>query len=271
MQITSDNSPICSAVYNTVGVYLAVIWRVSIITLGTSFAVQSYASPNIVSDEYADPKPLKSIKLVSNVVVDEMFHQELALLLAAYKKIGFKVEIERMPIKRAVLKFQSGQTDGVTLVMKGFSKAHGYGFEVAEPLSDRALHIVVNRKSQPVVSTDLSTLCFAYYRGAAMHLQITSKVTPCVIPANNPEQVLQMVDRGRVDATLTTVDQYMELSRKLELENIIIGSEPHVVARFVHVVDDANQHLLSSLSEAIRDLKRLNQAQIDQIGSADGF
>jgi len=178
-----------------------------------------------------------------------------AVIIEMFKRVGYEVEMVKLPPERGLLSANQGVVDGEVNRIGGIEKSYKNLRRVAEPI--RSSDFCVLSTNSKIVNNpeSLSQHVVGYVKGWKIYEKMMLESTN-VITANNPQQLFRLLKIGRIEAALYTCLQGAILSKNLDIKDIKV-LQPQLTQRDMFVyLNKKHNHLVPALSKALQDIKR---------------
>jgi len=173
----------------------------------------------------------------------------------AFRRAGLKLKLVRLPAERALINANAGIEDGEVSRVAGIETAYPNLIPVPEKLVDH--HFVAftrNATLKHASWASLQPLSVGYIRG----YKIVEKNIPPgtqTATANDAEQLLTMLDKGRIDVAIYRRWEGLVLAQKLGIQNIHV-IEPSLVETGVYIyLNKKHANKVPLIASALRDIK----------------
>lgn len=173
----------------------------------------------------------------------------------AFRRAGLQLKLIRLPAERALLNANAGIDDGEVSRIAGMEKAYPNLIPVPEKLVDH--HFVAftrNAKLKYATWDNIAPFSIGYIRGYKI---IESNLRPEVktTTANDAEQLLTMLDKGRVDIAIYRRWEGIALAKKMGIENIHI-IEPSLAEKEIFIyLHKRHADKVPRIAAALREIK----------------
>lgn len=174
----------------------------------------------------------------------------------AFRRAGLKLKLIRLPAERALLNANAGIDDGEVSRIAGMEKAYPNLIPVPEKLVDH--HFVAftrTAKLKHATWDSVAPFSIGYIRGYKIiesNLRPETKTTT----ANDAEQLLTMLDKGRVDIAIYRRWEGIALAEKLGIENIHI-IEPSLAEKEIFIyLHKRHADKVPKIAAALREIRR---------------
>lgn len=173
----------------------------------------------------------------------------------AFRRAGLKLKLIRLPAERALINANAGIEDGEVSRVSGIEKAYPNLVPVPEKLVDH--HFVAFTRDvslQHTSWTSLQPYSVGYIRG----YKIVEKNIPPgtqTLAANDAEQLMTMLDKGRVDIAIYRRWEGEVLAQKMGIRNLRI-LEPSLAETGIYIYLH-KKHLdkVPLIAAALRDIR----------------
>lgn len=174
----------------------------------------------------------------------------------AFRRAGLKLKLIRLPAERALLNANAGIDDGEVSRIAGMEKAYPNLIPVPEKLVDH--HFVAftrTAKLKHATWDSVAPFSIGYIRGYKIiesNLRPETKTTT----ANDAEQLLTMLDKGRVDIAIYRRWEGIALAEKMGIENIHI-IEPSLAEKEIFIyLHKRHADKVPKIAAALREIRR---------------
>lgn len=173
----------------------------------------------------------------------------------AFRRAGLQLKLIRLPAERALLNANAGIDDGEVSRIAGMEKAYPNLIPVPEKLVDH--HFVAftrNAKLKHATWNSVTPFSVGYIRGYKIiesNLRPETKTTT----ANDAEQLLTMLDKGRIDIAIYRRWEGIALARKMGIENIHI-IEPSLAEKEIFIyLHKRHADKVPKIAAALREIR----------------
>ncbi len=202
------------------------------------------------------PASIAAKPVVISVIANEQTH-ELAkpVVREAYRRIGYTVQFEPLPARRALEWANDGVTDGDLARIEGIQRKFPNLIRISIPV----IHfsgVAFATDSFPAISEwkDLAGLSIGIVRGILYAEIGTEGMDP--IPANDMTHLFKLLKLGRIDVAVAVLDAgRIEIHRNYPDAGIHPTGEPLHVAPLYHYIHVKNGHLLQKLEAVLREME----------------
>lgn len=173
----------------------------------------------------------------------------------AFRRAGLQLKLIRLPAERALLNANAGIDDGEVSRVAGMEKAYPNLIPVPEKLVDHHF-VAFARKAKLKHATweSLAPFSVGYIRGYKIienNLKPGTKTTT----ANDAEQLLTMLDKGRVDIAIYRRWEGIALAKKMGIENIHIV-EPSLAEKEIFIyLHKRHAEKVPKIAAALREIR----------------
>lgn len=173
----------------------------------------------------------------------------------AFRRAGLHLKLIRLPAERALLNANAGVEDGEVSRIAGIEKAYPNLMPVPEKLVDH--HFVAftrNAKLMNATWESLTPFSVGYIRGYKI---IESNLKPGTrsTTANDAEQLLTMLDKGRVEIAIYRRWEGIVLAQKLGIKDIRI-IEPSLAEKEIFIyLHKRHADKVPKIASALRQIK----------------
>jgi polar amino acid transport system substrate-binding protein len=140
-----------------------------------------------------------------------------------FRRVGFDVEIKRLPSERSLLVANSGEIDGEGVRVEGLGSTYGNLIQVPEPYVRISFVAFARKENAIAVDSGWASLRprrVAFITGWKM-FEANASVARSVTKVNSPEQLFRMLDADCVDLALYTRVGGTALAQDLGLTSIV--------------------------------------------------
>lgn len=191
------------------------------------------------------------------VAIDGLVEQDIGkmVLPKIYQKLGIKVSIASLPARKAENELSLGFNDGEVL------RIHSYGNNnervVRVPTPYYKVHTMVfTHKNDDIVVNDIDAL--KNYRVAVVkgvkHTDTLTQFAGSVVVLQNSNQILKLLDQGKVDIALTNTIDGMVTIQKLGLKNVEAALTPLATEELYHYMHKSHADMVPKVDKVIRDM-----------------
>lgn len=173
----------------------------------------------------------------------------------AFRRAGLKLSLIQLPAERALINANAGIEDGEVSRVAGIEKTYTNLIPVPEKLVDH--HFVAFTRDPALKDAswaNLQPLTVGYIRG----YKIVEKNIPPgtrTTTANDAEQLLTMLDKGRIDVAIYRRWEGLLLAKKLGIKNIRI-IEPSLAETGIYIyLNKKHADKVPLIAAALRDIK----------------
>lgn len=173
----------------------------------------------------------------------------------AFRRAGLKLRLIKLPAERALINANAGVEDGEVSRVAGIEKFYPNLVPVPEKLVDHHFVAFTRRASLERASWDaLRPFSVGYIRG----YKIVEKNMPPgtqTLSANDAEQLMTMLDRGRIDIAIYRRWEGLALAQKMRIRNVHI-IEPSLAETGVYIyLHKKHADKVPLIAEALRDIR----------------
>lgn len=167
----------------------------------------------------------------------------------AYRRLGYRLTIRRVPGERSLIMANSGAVDGILGRVGGIEK--DYSHLVRVPVSLFSLEMVVFTKDSFFQVRDWNSLApykVCYRRGIkAVEFNLPENIK--TISTQTYDPIFLMLSAGRCDVVVTSRTTGMQLIDLLDLEGLSILEPPLTREGVFHFLNAKNRDLVAPLTE----------------------
>lgn len=173
----------------------------------------------------------------------------------AFRRAGLQLKLIRLPAERALLNANAGIDDGEVSRIAGMEKAYPNLMPVPEKLVDH--HFVAftrNAKLKHATWDSVAPFSVGYIRGYKI---IENSLPPetRTTTTTDAEQLLTMLDKGRVDIAIYRRWEGIALAKKMGIENIHI-IEPSLAEKEIFIyLHKRHADKVPKIAAALRDIR----------------
>jgi len=182
------------------------------------------------------------------------------VLKQAYQRIGIKIRIIKQPGKRALRSSNSGKTDGEVMRSKGINAQ--YSNLIMIPVPVNYVDFVVFTKNVEFTVNgpqSLKPYKVGVRRGVKLSEGLTKGLNPLVV--DREEQLLSILDRGRVDVILMSRIGGLAQIKKLKLKGIKILEPPLATGGLYHYLHMKHENLVAEITESLKKMEQEGEIQ----------
>jgi polar amino acid transport system substrate-binding protein len=184
------------------------------------------------------------------------------VLTQAYERIGISIEIKHYPGERALDMSNSGKADGEAARLTAIEKNYTNLIRVPVPLYILKL-VGFSKQDIPVAGYEsLKPYKLATLRGYKQVEGQIQKMNYIALPSF--EQVLQMVDAGRVDIGITSLLDGLKVIKTLKLKGIKVLDPPFHEAPLYHYLHKKHENFVPKISASLQEMEK--EGIIQKIG-----
>lgn len=185
----------------------------------------------------------------SQVVAAEM-------LKAAYGKIGISTKTIQYPARRALQESSHGRVDGEVFRIHKIGEIYPTLIRVPTPFYNADAVVFAKGKSFNINSCDdLNDYSVSIIRGVKYAEICTSGVKNLTI-SNDNEEMLRLLNLGRIDLVLTTKANGLIIAKKLNFASIEPVSPPLRSLVLYHYLHEKNSHLVPKIDKVLQEMTR---------------
>jgi len=177
------------------------------------------------------------------------------VMAEAFKRIGFKLIMVRLPAERGLLGANEGIVDGELNRIAGIQKVYKNLIPVPEKIRNSDF-CVLSKKSNIINSPEvLGQHVVGYIKGWKIYEKMMAG-SDNVITTDNPQQLFRLLKINRIDAALYTCMQGFIIAKELNIENMKI-LEPRIKQREMFMyLNKKHEHIIPAISKALKDIRR---------------
>ncbi|EPJ53476.1 MAG: hypothetical protein OFPI_10470 [Osedax symbiont Rs2] len=176
------------------------------------------------------------------------------VLRKAYQRIGIQIRIIKQPGKRALRSSNSGKTDGEVMRSKGINEE--YSNLIMVPVPVNFVDIVVFTKNVEFTVNSPQSLKpykIGIRRGVKISERLTKGLNTLVV--DRQEQLLSILDRGRVDVILMSRLGGVAQIKELKLRGIKILEPPLATGSRYHYLHSKHENLVTKITESLKKME----------------
>jgi len=182
------------------------------------------------------------------------------VLKEAYQRIGINIRIIKQPGKRALRSSNSGKTDGEVMRSKGINAE--YSNLIMIPVPVNYVDFVAFTKNVDFTVNgpqSLKPYKVGVRRGVKLSEGLTKGLNPLVV--DREEQLLSILDRGRVDVILMSRIGGLAQIKKLKLKGIKILEPPLATGGRYHYLHMKHENLVAEITESLKNMEQEGEIQ----------
>ena len=183
------------------------------------------------------------------------------LLACIYKDAGLPMRVQAVPASRAHLMALEGTVDGELIRMSNYADSTATLVRIDPPFYRISLvaYSLAARHVHIQDASDLRRYKVGSLRGLTTAQTLTSKL-PDVTLVSSPEQMFQMLQRGRIDVAIETRLSGAYTLQRLHAQNLAVSPElTHFELH--HYLDLRHKDSVAPLSAAIERLRNAGSLQ----------
>lgn len=171
-----------------------------------------------------------------------------------YTRMGFEIEIIRLPLKRSIKDTNQGAYDAELARIANLSYEFTNLVRVPEPIHvlDACAVLPTNADYTVEKWSDLGRLTHARQNGVVLFETRTQDYSG--FPIENPETIPKMVSIGRADVGIMLCEDARSAVR--DMKDITVLSEPPLeTITLYHYVHKKHENLVGTMAQHLRDIK----------------
>ncbi len=221
-----------------------------LLSAAVSAAVSPAGSPAF--GQQAGGRP-KIISAISNEQTHELAKD---VVRAAYEKIGFTVEFNDLPARRALEWANAGKTDGDLARIDGTEKLFTNLIKISTPVTEfKAVVFTRNIKRDISSWEDLKGLSIGII-GGIRYSDIGTKDLNRIL-AKDMSHLFKLLSKDRIDVAVAVLDAgKIEIYKNFKEEQIHIIGDPVFSAPLFHFVHKKNKDLVPQLEAAFQEMMK---------------
>ena len=172
----------------------------------------------------------------------------------AFKRVGYKLRLEKFPNERALLNANNGTTDGDLNRVSGLEKLYPNLIQVPEKIRDT--HFCAWSKNQGIKGTpeEIRRHTVGYVRGWKIFEQMMSGAANIVI-TEDPEQLLRLLSLGRIEIALYVCEETAKIADDLHNHQLYVLEPRFPAIPLYTYLHKKHAALVPKYSAALRALK----------------
>jgi len=173
----------------------------------------------------------------------------------AFKRVGYKLILVRLPAERGLLSANEGIVDGEVNRIAGIQKVYKNLIPVPERV--RNSDFCALSKSTDIINSPevLGQHVVGYIKGWKIFEKMMSG-SDNVITTNNPQQLFRLLKINRIDAALYTCMQGFIVAKELNIADLKV-LEPRIKQRGMFMyLNKKHEHIIPALSKALNDIRQ---------------
>jgi polar amino acid transport system substrate-binding protein len=201
-------------------------------------------------------QPIAPVVLLSAIENEQTHTIAAAILLEAYRRIGYISEFDFLPARRALEWAASGRHDGDVARIAGTQKNFPNLIPVPTPVVHfKGVAFAKNGNIKAISNwKDLQSLNIGVIRGIRYSTIGTKGMQPLF--AKNMGHLFQLLDGGRIDVAIAVQDAgLVEVKQNFPNRGILIVSNPLYSAPLFHFVHKKNRQLVPLLDKALFEMQ----------------
>jgi len=173
----------------------------------------------------------------------------------AFKRVGFKLIMVRLPAERGLLSANEGIVDGEVNRIAGIQKTYKNLIPVPEKVRDSDFCALSKRSDITNSPEELGQYVVGYIKGWKIFEKMMSD-SDNVITTNNPQQLFRLLKINRIDAALYTCMQGYIVAKELNFADLKV-LEPRIKQRGMFMyLNKKYEHIIPALSKAMKDIRQ---------------
>ncbi len=192
-----------------------------------------------------------------SAIENEQTHElAKAVVQEAYKRIGFKVEYNDLPARRALEWANAGKTDGDLARIDGTEKKFTNLIKISIPVTEFK-GVAFTRKVKKDIQTweDLKGLSVGIVGGIRYSEIGTRGLNP--ISADDMTHLFKLLSLDRIDVAIAVLDAgKIEVQRNFKESNIHMIGRPLFSAPLFHFVHKGNKEITPSLESTLQEMMK---------------
>ncbi len=184
-----------------------------------------------------------------------------------YKQIGVTMETRRLPGERALMRANSGETDGDICRVKGIENRFTNLMMI--PVKVVSVEFVVFTKDKHFKVNGWESLrpySIGYLRGLKIITQKTQGLGMKLSPVNTEKQAFFKLDLGRTDVVVDPLHMGLAVLSEFKIKSITVLKPPLEEFVLFHYINKKNKTLAPKLEAALT--KMTKDGQIERIKNA---
>ncbi len=216
--------------------------------LGMSFVTSPAQASNETTLTLSDPTEAPYTTAAADGFFDKIAGE-------AFRRAGFKLKLIKLPAERGLVNANDGVEDGDLSRIAGLEKSYPNLVRVPEKLIEMDF-VAFSRKSTPAKASwaSLEPVPVGFIRGWKI---FESNLLPATqaTTADNPEQLLLLLDKDRIDIALYDRWMGIALTKKLHINNVHVVEPPLAVREMYIYLHKRHTDKIPAIAAALRDIK----------------
>ncbi|MBC8439052.1 MAG: transporter substrate-binding domain-containing protein [Deltaproteobacteria bacterium] len=223
------------------------------------FLLLSVAGSTVAGQQTIERKNI-TISSIGNEQTHELAKE---VVRVAYKKIGFSVEFNDLPARRALEWANSGKTDGDLARIDGTEKKFTNLIKISTPVTEFKGVVFTQKIKKDILSwEDLNGLSVGII-GGIQYSDIGTKGLNRIL-AKDMSHLFKLLTKDRIDIAVAVLDAgKIEIYRNFKESKIQIIGQPLYSAPLFHYVHKKNKYLVPQLEIALQEM--MENGEIESI------
>lgn len=172
----------------------------------------------------------------------------------AFRRIGVELRIIEVPPERALINANAGIDDGDISRLAGIDKLYPNLIRVPEKIKDSMFCAFSRDPTIPGTPEAMRQRSAGHIKGWKNYEKMMAGA-PDVTTTDGPEQLLRLLDLGRIEVALYQCIEGVALAREMGLKNIHSLAPPLTVTEAFIYLHKKHAELVPKLAAALRTLK----------------
>ncbi len=206
----------------------------------------SFAQSTIILNTSAEP-PITNFKETG--ILDLVYRE-------AFNRLGYQIEISRIPAERAMTNVNKGIDDGKYIKIAGLSKLYPETIQVPENCIDYDFVVFTkNENFRPVGYESLKPYNVAFINGWKI-LEKNVVGTTSVTKVENAKLLFTLLEKDRVDVIIYSRLEGYALLKEMELNGIKVLEPPLIVKEMFLYLNKKHATLVPKVAKSLREMKK---------------
>ncbi|QGY38600.1 transporter substrate-binding domain-containing protein [Pseudodesulfovibrio cashew] len=194
---------------------------------------------------------------------DYINRQSLAVLKAAYSRLGIEVEGKPMPAGRALIESKEGRTDGEVGRIKALETQLPNLVRIPVPINHLRGMACIHDPTLPVSDwKSLAPYRVGICRGVRFAEAHTRELRR-VVSRTTPEELMELLDSHRVDVVVLTESNIRAWKEAHPYKTVTVCPKPLIEVHIYHYLNRKYVHLVPQLTAILQEM--LNSGELDSI------
>jgi hypothetical protein len=186
------------------------------------------------------------------------------VLRRAYARLGIRIVIRELPGKRGLFYADRGVTDGATFRIRGIENEYPHLLRIDVPLHVDKMYLYVKRGREFRLKGWESLppkMTVGYQRGVKFAEKLTAMHGIKTEAVDHPEQLLKMLEFGRVDAVIEGTEKVQLVSKKLGFQDIVRLTPPIHTSVLYHYLHEKHAHLAPRITAVLEKMSACGEIE----------